>query len=134
MSLTNELDLAGDWLNEAYRTGFNQIALVREDADWANFRQGNAQRYYVLTKVQYSWRINYYNFLDDVAFENNSPFELTNVLINVHVKNGSRVWTKNFQIDSFKPGETHTFKDVFSVPNNPSTVATATLTSDQNVP
>lgn len=133
LSLTNQLDLVGDWLHQAYRTGFNNITFVREDADLTNFRKGQAKRYYELTTVKFRWWIDYHSFLDDVVLENNSPFELTNIFLNVFVRNGGQVWTEKFKIESLKPGEKRLFSNVFSVPNNQNTIATATLNSDQSV-
>lgn len=132
LSLSNQLDLVDDWLYHAYQMGFNNIALVREDVDLTNFRKGQAKRYSELTTVKLSWWIDYHRFLDDVVFVNSSPFELTNIFINLSVKNGDGVWTEKFKIASLKPGEKRLFSDVFSVPNNQNTIATATLSSDQS--
>ena len=133
MSLTKQLDLAGGWLNDAYRKGFTDVAFVRGDADLANFRNGKPERYKALTTAKWSYRIDFGIFNDDVVVSNDSPFELTNIRVDLVVKKGGRTWQPDLTLPSLKPGTSYTFSNVFSIPGSSYDEAKATLNSDQGV-
>ena len=129
MSLTNSLDLAGDWLAFAYRQGFNTIAFVRNDPDLASFRAGQPERYKALTTVKVSYEFVWGIFNDDIVVENNSPFELTNVRVEVFIRKGTRTWTPQIRCDSIMPGGSY---KAVNVPGSEYDEASATVYSDQS--
>lgn len=133
MSLTNKVDLAFDWLAYSYRQGFSDVAVARDDADLSVIRTAAPDRFRELTTVKSSFHIEFGVFNDDVIIRNDSPFELTNVRVDLVVKKGNRTWKPDLRVASVKPGASHTFANVVSIPGSSYDSATATLYSDQGV-
>lgn len=130
LSLTNQLDQVGDWIKVAYELGINNIAMVREDADLANYRKGRAEQYKQLTTVKFNWDIKYGWFFDDLILKNDSLFELTNILVYVSKLDNSDVDVR-FKLASLKPGEEHIFRNSLSFSKSSSFLVTVALDSDQ---
>lgn len=132
MSLTYQLDLAGEWLERAYRYGFHDIDLVRGDPDLVGLRVGHPDRFAELTDVHWSFSIVWDKPLDDVILVNESPFELTNVIVDLYIRQGGRTWEPVIRRDLLKPGESYRAGDLMSVPGSRHDEATGVLFCDQD--
>jgi hypothetical protein len=132
MSLTYQLDLAGDWLAQAYDTGFHDIDAVRADADLASFRAGHPELYAHLTNVRWTFTIIRDQPRDDIVVTNKSPFALTNVIIDIYIRQGSRAWEPVIRLDSLEPLGSYKAHDVMSVPGGRHDEATGVLFCDQD--
>ncbi len=132
MSLTNDLDLVGNWIVQAYRNGFSAIAPLRRSPDLANYRNGRPQQFVNLTTVRWTWQIRYGWMLDDVIIKNDSAFNLTNVRVQLHIRKGNESWNPEIKCALIKPGETCENDNVMSVTGNSYDEGNASLTSDQN--
>jgi hypothetical protein len=132
MSLTYQLGLAADWLEQAYRGGFHDIDFVRADPDLASLRAGLPERFDELTGVHWSFTIVWDRPLDDVIVKNESPFALTNVIIDLYVRQGRRSWEPVIRRELLMPGETYKASDLMSVPRARHDEATGVLFCDQD--
>lgn len=132
MSLTNNLDLVQSWLQQAYKDGFHEIAALRTDPDFESFRSQRSQSFSGLTNVIWGWDIDYGVVLDDVIVTNKSAFDLTNVVVQVHVRKGSSRWDPVIKCAVIKAGSSCKGENVMSVTGNSYDAATASLSSDQS--
>ena len=130
-SLTNSLDQAGDWLAYAYEQGLRDVPFVRSDPDLDAFRTGRPERYAELTTVKASYSFNWGVFNDDIIVKNESPFELTNVHVDVFIRKGEQTWHPEIRCDSIQRGQSYTAVNVVSIPNGEFDEAKAKLDSDQ---
>jgi hypothetical protein len=133
MSLTNSLDLAGDWLARAYANGLKDVDYIRNAADFVNFRRGRAARYAELTTVKVTYWVDFGIFNDDIVLENKSPFELTNVHAQVTIRKGQQTWQPQVECKSIKAGASCRAVNVVSIPGSAYDEAHATVDCDQNV-
>jgi hypothetical protein len=131
MSLTNSLDLAGDWLARAYANGLTDVERVRNAADLGNFRIGRSTRYADLTSVKLTYWVDFGFLLDDIVLENKSPFELTNVNAQVTIRKGQSTWQRQVQCKSIKAGGNCRAQNVVSIPGDKYDEAHATFDCDQ---
>jgi len=131
MSLTNQLDLAGDWLAASYKSGMNDISHVRTDPDLSSFRLGRMERYNQLTTVKLTYTIDPGSLWDDVLVSNESPFDLTNVQMRIRIRKEQRTWDRDIKCETIKSGQTCKVEGL-----SPGTRgydgATATYTCDQS--
>ena len=91
MSLTNQLALVGNWLTQAYKDGYSNIAYIRQSPDLAHFRNAQPQLFARLTTVQWRWQLDTAMYLHDVTVQNDSPFDLTNVIVDVSIRKDSEL-------------------------------------------
>jgi hypothetical protein len=105
MSLTNQLDLAGDWLATSYKSGMNDISHVRTDPDLASFRLGRMERYTQLTTVKLTYTIDPGSLWDDVLISNESPFDVTNVQMTIRIRKEQRTWDRDIKCQTIKSGQ-----------------------------
>ncbi len=106
MSLTNQLDLAGDWLAASYNSGMNDISHVRTDPDLSSFRLGRMERYTQLTTVKLTYTIDPGSLWDDVMVSNESPFDVTNVQMRIRIRKEQRTWDRDIKCEAIKSGQT----------------------------
>jgi hypothetical protein len=106
--------------------------LVRGDPDLAGLRTGHPERFAELTEVHWSFSIVWDKPLDDVILVNESPFELTNVIVDLYIRQGGRTWEPVIRRDLLKPGESYRASDLMSVPGSRHDEATGVLFCDQD--
>jgi hypothetical protein len=132
MSLTGNLDLVNSWIEKAYHDGFHDIAQFRDDPDLEAFRSQRAQQFQTLTTIHWSWEIKYGFIWDDVIVKNSSPFDMTNVQVQVHIRKGSSTWDPVIKCSLIKAGSTCERDNVMSITGDAYDTGTASLTSDQS--
>ncbi len=123
---------AGTWLERAYQHGFTDVKSIHDSPDLAAFRQQRPDQYRQLTTPRFAWRIEPGLVLDDVVVRNDSPFELTNVVVDVMVQSGGRQWKRELKAPSIRAGQSLKFENVFSVPSSGEKRSGAVLSSDQS--
>jgi hypothetical protein len=80
----------------------------------------------------YATTAKYGLMLDDILIRNDSPFELTNIRLDVVMGNTKGTFHPDLmQRKTLKPGETYMFENVTSVTGSTLTQSAATLTCDQ---
>jgi hypothetical protein len=132
MSLTNRTQQVGAWIAQAYRVGFTAIGSIREDPDMEAFRSQQSQQFKSLTTVNVTWKLNYGFVLDDVVIMNGSPFDLTNVQLQLHLRKGTARWDPLLKCAQIRASGSCQIDNVFSIPGDSYDEGTASVTSDQN--
>lgn len=96
--------LAFDWFSHAVKDlGWNKMALARTDPDLKAMRDAYKDEFETLITPQFAYSVNWGNIFigDSIILQNNSPFLLTNVRINIHL---SCLDSQEKPVD-FYPGE-----------------------------
>ena len=132
MSLTNQLDAAGNWLASAYLAGISTVEFVRADPDLQNFRVGRPERFAELTTPRLTYDVVFGVFNDDIVLTNQSAFDLTNVKAQVFIRKGQRTWSPEVTCDVIKVKGTCKAVNIVSIPGSKYDEARATFTSDQS--
>lgn len=131
-SLAGRTPEVGAWLQNAYRHGFTDVKSVHDSPDLAAFRQQRPDEYQQLTTPRFTWWIKSDLLLDEVVLRNDSPFELTNVVLDVVVQSGGREIKRELKAKSIQAGKTLEFADVFSIPSADAKRGGAVMRSDQS--
>ena len=134
LSLSGYVDSSAQWLQTSYANGFSAVNFVRQDPDLANLRRQKPQVFArlttpVLTNPQFVWGL----MLDDAWVRNESPFDLTHVVVDVTVHKGGAVYRFKMSCDRIKAGETCRNDNVVSIPGDAYDYVQATYTSDQGL-
>jgi hypothetical protein len=133
LSLSGNASLAGNWLAQAYKDGFADIAYLRQTPDLASFRAAQPRQFAALTTLKWSWKIDFGIFNDDVIVSNASPFDLTNVTVQVHIQKGTQVWNRQMKCEVIHAGGGCKATNLVSIPGDSYDAANASLSSDQGV-
>ncbi len=131
MCLTGRMNMVADWLKQAYRAGYHDISSFRADPDMSGFRNAEPRQFEQLTAPKWGWEIKFGVFMDDVVVTNNSPFDLTNVQVQVHVIKGTQRWDPLIKCPLIRSGSSYKAENVMSVTGDSYDQATASLSSDQ---
>ena len=131
LSLTGDLNLVGDWIVQAYRSGFHNVAEIRTDPEFELFRIKRPQQFQNLTSVTWRWHVKYGLMLDDVVIENTSPFDLTNVQVQLHIRKGTRAWNPIVKCAQIAAGSSCQADNVMSISGDSYDEGSGVLSSDQ---
>jgi hypothetical protein len=129
LSVNGDTRLALEWLAHAFRNGNSDVAWARQDPDFENLRAKEPKAFAELTKVKWSWRVDFGVINDDVILTNNSAFPLTNIDLQVTFPTGSRR-TARLTLTYLAPGQSYRWTNAVSVPNG--SIGTGSLRSNQD--
>jgi hypothetical protein len=132
LSMTGSVDSSAQWLQKAYSLGFSDIASIRDTEDYGNLRRQRPKLFSelttaVLTNPEFVWGV----ILDDSIVRNRSPFDLTNVVIQVNVHKQGRNYPFTMKCARIKAGEACRVNNVVSIPGDSFDDLQASFSSDQ---
>ncbi|MEE9338675.1 MAG: zinc ribbon domain-containing protein [Methylococcaceae bacterium] len=135
-SLTNQVENTKNWIERAYRLGYNNVQFVRDDPDLKNFRENKPDDFNILTIAKAKITIDFGSFNDDILLKNNSPFTLTNVHLTGKIKqyDTRKEWPIDLNINSIKPYDIHKWTDAVSITNSRYDSFEVQVTCDQQSP
>jgi hypothetical protein len=132
LSLIGSVDSSAQWLQKAYADGLTSIGVVRRDPDLANLRRMRPQLYAQLTTPSLSAPQFVQGWIwDDAIVRNNSPFDLTNVVLTVKLRKGSTLYPFTMSCKTVKAGGTCRLDYAVSIPGHSYDEMQATFTADQ---
>jgi hypothetical protein len=132
LCVAGQVDSSAQWLQKAYRLGFNDVATIRNIPEFANLQRLRPALYAqlttaILTKPQFVWGL----ILDDAIVENRSPFDLTNVLVQVIVHKQGRNYPFTMKCPMIKAGQACRVDNVVTIPGDSYDDIQASFSSDQ---
>jgi hypothetical protein len=132
LSVAGAVDLAGSWLGKAYADGFDRVDLVRTDPSFENLRSGRPRQFQEMTTPKVAVSIQFFQLLpDDILIKNQSPFNLTNVVVKARIRKGDQVWTPVIKAQSIKAGTVYKATNATYIAGNSYDEFTYTLECDQ---
>jgi hypothetical protein len=133
-SLLNDPDAACFHLRAAYFVGFSDVEVVRKSPDFANVRQNRPQLVAELSTVAVKVAFGRGFLTDDVILENKSPFPLTHIVLDVTIIKGGDIWKRHLELPDLFVDESHTFANLFSIPDGTYDEFRWKLKTDQGSP
>ncbi len=131
LSLNGDTAQSLSWLGRALANGHTGVNWARRDPDLRRLRRLEADAFDSLTKVEFSWQIEWGVLNDDIALTNKSAFALTNVVLRPSIMLDDRVWSPTLSVERLSPGEVYRWTNAISVPGSRYDEATASLSCDQ---
>lgn len=121
------------WLENAVATGGTDIPWTWADPDLAALRRAEDAKFREIVRPKVTWEVSYGMFNDDVVLTNKSPFALTNLTLNIDLRQGDKRWQKVLKADRIEAGKAVTWENVVSIPGSKlDKSSTATFTCDQD--
>ena len=120
------------WLKQAIAAGAWDIPFIRQDPDLMTLRKKKPKEFADLVAVKSIWNIKFDPVWDDLWLRNDSPFPLTNVVLEVRLEQDQQVWTPVLTAPEIAPGQTVWWRDEVSVPGGWLSRKSATIACDQN--
>jgi tetratricopeptide (TPR) repeat protein len=132
LSIKGRTGEALDWLKQAIKNGWADIAHAKSDPDLARVRSERAARFNDLITVKFDWSIDWGLISDDIVLTNRSAFPLTNIAASVKVTSSRHAdWVDTLKAPGLAPGQTHRWNTRISS-RGENTKAWMSLSADQS--